>query len=165
MLTPMLTNLVVLALLVHPAYAGGVGGQGAPRAGAASLTWLAGCWEFTRGARRVTEQWMRPDGGTLMGMSRTTTDGKTVEYEFLIVREGVKGLELVAKPSGQAEAIFTATSVGAREVVFENPTHDFPQRITYRMTGEGGLNAVVEGDVKGQRQAVQFPYRSVACRQ
>ena len=164
MLTPMLMNLVVVSLLVHPAAATGFGGQGSMRAGAASLDWLAGCWEFTRGTQRVTEQWMRPDGGTLMGMSRTTTDGKTVEYEFLIVREGVKGLEFVAKPSGQSEAIFTATSVGAREVVFENPTHDFPQRITYRATGEGGLTAVVEGDVKGQRQALQFPYRSVTCR-
>jgi hypothetical protein len=153
MLTLMLMNLVVASLLLQ-----------APRPATASLGWLAGCWEFTRGTRRVTEQWMRPDGGTLMGMSRTTNDGKTVEYEFLIVREGARGLELVAKPASQPEAIFTATSVGAREVVFENPTHDFPQRITYRAT-EGGLNAVVEGNVEGQRQALQFPYRSVACRQ
>ena len=136
----------------------------APRPAAQTLAWLAGCWEFTRGTRRVTEQWMRPDGGTLMGMSRTTADGRTVEYEFLVVREGANGLELVAKPSSQPEAIFTATSLGPREVVFENPMHDFPQRITYRATADGGLTAVVEGDVKGQRQALQFPYRSVACR-
>ena len=50
---------------------------------AADLGWLAGCWEETRGSRRVTEQWTAPDGGTLMGVGRTVEGGTTVEYEFL----------------------------------------------------------------------------------
>ena len=107
---------------------------------------------------------MRPEAGTLLGMSRTAADGKTVEYEFLIIRETASGLEYVAKPSGQPEAVFTLTRAAAREVVFENPTHDFPTRITYRASAEGGLTALVEGDVKGQRQVLQFPYRSAQCR-
>ncbi|MBI4266458.1 MAG: hypothetical protein HY657_18965 [Acidobacteria bacterium] len=159
----MLASLIVASMLVQPSFAAGFGGQGASRPAVQDLAWLAGCWELTRGTRRVTEQWMRPEGGTLMGMSRTTADGTTVEYEFLIIREGAMALEFVAKPSGQPEAVFTATRVAAREVVFENPMHDFPTRITYRATGDGGLLAAVEGDVKGQRQTLQFPYRRVAC--
>lgn len=160
----MLTSLVVASLLLHPAAASGVGGQGAPRPTVDQLSWLAGCWELTRGTRHVTEQWMRPEGGTMLGMSRTASDGKTVEYEFLIIREGAAGLEYVARPSGQAEAVFAATRVAAHEVVFENPEHDFPTKTTYRASGDGGLAASVEGDVKGQRQVLQFPYRSAQCR-
>lgn len=60
--------------------------------------------------------------------------------------------------------MFTATRVALREVVFENPKHDFPTRIAYRASADGGLAASVEGDVRGQRQVLQFPYREVQCR-
>lgn len=138
--------------------------QAAARPSVDQLAWLTGCWEFTRGTRHVTEQWMRPEAGTMLGMSRTASDGRTVEYEFLVIRVGDARLEYVAKPSNQPEAVFTSTRIAAREVVFENPEHDFPTRITYRATAGGGLTATVEGDVKGQRQVLEFPYRSVQCR-
>jgi len=149
----MFTSVVLASLLLQAA-----------RPSVEQLSWLAGCWELTRGTRHVTEQWMRPEAGTILGMSRTVSDGKTVEYEFLMIREGTSGLEFVAKPSGQPEAVFAATHVAASEVVFENPRHDFPTRITYRTSADGGLAASVEGDVKGQRQVLQFPYRSAQCR-
>jgi hypothetical protein len=50
------------------------------------VAWLAGCWEFTRGTQHVTEQWMRPVGASLLGMSRTTSEGRTVAYEFLLIQ-------------------------------------------------------------------------------
>ena len=78
----------------------------------------------------------------MMGVSRTVVNGKTTEWEFLIIREGTKGLEYVAKPSSQPEATFTSTSVTATEVVFENPAHDFPKKIFYRRDGTT-LNAAV----------------------
>lgn len=128
------------------------------------LAWLAGCWELTRGTQHVTEQWMRPEGDSLLGMSRTTSEGRTVAYEFLLIRPGPKGLEYVAKPSGQPEAVFTSVTVTDREAVFENPAHDFPTRIAYRLQADNGLLAVVEGLVNGQRRTVEFPYRAASCR-
>jgi hypothetical protein len=139
--------LIALVLLVQAA-----------RPTVQDLSWLAGCWELTRGTRHVTEQWMRPEGGTLLGTSRTTADGKTLEYEFIVIREAAGALEFVAKPSGQPEAVFRSTRIAAREVVFENPAHDFPTRITYRASPDG-LHAAVEGDVNGKRRVIEFPYR------
>lgn len=48
------------------------------------------------------------------------------------------------------------------EVVFENPTHDFPQRILYGPLS-GGVIARTEGVEKGQEKHQDFPYRRVAC--
>ena len=110
--------------------------------------WLSGCWAFTRNGRHVVEQWMAPEGGTLIGVARTVANGKTVEYEFLLIRSGANGLEYVAKPSGQPEGTFTATRVTATEVVFENPAHDFPKRIRYEQNGDR-LIATIDGDGKG----------------
>ena len=49
----------------------------------------------------------------------------------------VKGkLVYIALPSRQKEVVFTATAVAAGSVVFENPAHDFPSRISYTLQGD-----------------------------
>src|SRR3954452_4766689 len=75
------------------------------------VAWIAGCWELTRNGRHVVEQWTAPEGGSMLGLSRTVEGGRTREWEFLMIREGARGLEYVARPSGQPEATFTSTTV------------------------------------------------------
>lgn len=133
-----------------------------PKAAADDLGWLTGCWASARNGRHVIEQWTAPEGGTLVGLSRTVANGKTTEYEFLLIRSGAGGLEYVAKPSGQAEAIFTSTRITATEAVFENPAHDFPKKITYVRSGDA-LTAAIEGPVNGQTRRLEFPYTKAAC--
>ena len=126
------------------------------------VAWIAGCWDLTRDNRHVVEHWLPVEGETMMGMSRTVVNGKTTEWEFLIIRNGAKGLEYVAKPSGQAEAVFTATTASATEVVFENPSHDFPKKIIYTRNGES-LTASIEGPMNGKTRRIDFPYKRTAC--
>jgi hypothetical protein len=129
-----------------------------------SLAWLAGCWASLDGEPGSGEQWTAPAGGTLLGMSRTVAGGRTVAHEFLQIREVSPGkLAYVAQPSGQAATVFALLRSGPREVVFENPDHDFPQRILYRLDGEGVLRARIEGVGGGKLQGVDFPMRRVAC--
>jgi hypothetical protein len=98
------------------------------------LGWLAGYWENETGNQIYTEQWMIPAGTSMLGASRTVAGGKTVAYEFLQIRRDEQGdIFYVARPSGQAEAAFRLVKHSDRELVFENPTHDFPQRIIYRL--------------------------------
>jgi hypothetical protein len=122
------------------------------------FAWLTGCWTMTRGESVVEEQWLRPLGGTLMGISRTVKGGRTVEHEFLQIREVEGKLAYVAKPSGQAEATFALTTFSDNELTFENPAHDFPQRIRYRRTPDG-VTARVEGTRSGQTRGIDFIYQ------
>lgn len=123
-----------------------------------ALDWIAGCWTLASGQTTIEEQWMRPSGGTMLGMSRTVRGGKTTEYEFLQIREGANGLEYVARPSGQPEATFTIKTIEPGNVVFENPAHDFPQRVMYRKTGDATATARIEGTRNGQLRGVDFPF-------
>jgi hypothetical protein len=136
-------------------------------AGAASiadLDWLAGCWISVGGEAGSGEQWMAPAGGTLLGVGRTVKNGRTVAHEFMQIREIEPGkIAFIARPSGQAEATFPLTKAAEREVVFENPQHDFPQRVIYRLDGEGVLRASIEGLSKGQLKTVEFPLKKVDC--
>src|SRR3954468_19479479 len=139
-----------------------VGALQGTTAGVKDVAWMSGCWELTSKGRHVIEHWTPVEAGTLMGVSRAAANGKTIEWEFLVIREGASGLEYVAKPSGQPEATFTSTSVTPTEVVFENPSHDFPRKIVYRRDGDT-LTAAVEGPMNGQPRRIEYPYRKYGC--
>ena len=87
-----------------------------------------------------------------------------VDYEFLQIRQQDDGeVYYIAKPSRQPEASFKLIKAGPQELIFENPQHDFPQRIIYRLAGDGSLVARIEGTRNGQPRAVDFPMKRVKC--
>ncbi len=139
----------------------------APSSWAASvsdLSWLAGCWASVGAEAGSGEQWMPPAGGTLLGTSRTVKNGRTVAHEFMQIREIEPGkIAFIVNPSGQAETSFPLAKTGEREAVFENPQHDFPQRVIYRLDGDGVLRASIEGLSKGQLKTIEFPMKKVDC--
>jgi hypothetical protein len=136
--------------------------DGAPKPTVASLSWFAGTWSFERNGRVVTERWTPPSGGMMIGTSHTVAKEKTVEYEFMVLRADANGdVFYVARPSGQPEALFKLVRATEREAIFENPEHDFPQRILYYLKDDGTLLAAIEGAKNGKSRRVEFPYRRV----
>jgi Domain of unknown function (DUF6265) len=119
--------------------------------------WIAGCWSRQTGDRSTEEHWMKPAGGTMLGMSRTIAKGRTSEHEFLRIIELNGTLAYVALPSGQKEATFTLTAIKPGDIVFENPKHDFPTRIIYQRQPDGSLKARIEGTMNGQARRIDFP--------
>jgi hypothetical protein len=130
----------------------------------ASLRWLTGCWAAENGEAGSGEQWMPLAGGTMFGVGRTVRNGKTVQHEFLQIRLNAEGKPVyIALPSGQREATFVATALSADAVTFENPQHDFPQRVLYRALPGGRLAARIEGLRGGTLRGIDFPMKRVAC--
>jgi hypothetical protein len=123
---------------------------------------MQGCWERRAGNRIVEEQWLRPRGGTMLGMSRTVRGDSLIEYEFVRLYQRGEQLVYAAQPSGQAQAEFTSTAITEKAIVFANPQHDFPQRISYRLAGDS-LFARVEGTLDGRERGVDFRYARVRC--
>lgn len=124
-------------------------------------SFFAGCWEIRAGAFLVEEQWMRPAGGLMLGMSRTVRGGKAVSSEFLRV-EPIDGDVFYVAVIGGRSTRFRMIKLTADEAVFENKEHDFPQRILYRKTADG-LAARIEGSDKGKERGQDFPYKRAAC--
>jgi hypothetical protein len=127
------------------------------------VKWLQGCWQSMRGEATIEEQWMAPRGGTMLGMGRTIRGGKTVKYELVLIKEQAGALAYEAHPSGQPSATFLATSASDASIVFENPKHDFPQRVGYQRDGSDGLQAWIDGEINGTARRVDFTYRRVRC--
>lgn len=129
----------------------------------ARLDWLSGCWQRTSGTRVVDEQWMAPRATLMLGMSRTVRDGKIIEWEQIRLAVDGDAVVFTASPSGQPTAQFRSTTVNDSVLIVENPTHDFPQLISYRRRGTDSLLARIEGSMNGTKRGVDFPYRRVAC--
>jgi hypothetical protein len=111
------------------------------------LSWLSGDWQTAAGGRSQTdEHWTAPLGGSMMGLSRTVAGGRTYEFEYLRIEQRPDGIYYVAHPKARCPGTdFKLTRLTTTEAVFENPSHDFPKRITYRKSVDGSLVASVDG--------------------
>ncbi|MGI9204521.1 MAG: DUF6265 family protein [Woeseiaceae bacterium] len=128
------------------------------------LDWMSGCWAADNRETGSIEYWTPPAGGTMLGVSRTVADGKTIAFEYLrIETDDDDAIVLVASPSGQQTARFELMDMSLREVVFVNPNHDFPQRIIYRLIGDNKLHGRIEGTRNGQATSVDFPMSRISC--
>lgn len=123
------------------------------------LAWLAGSWASDSANVRIEEHWMAPLGGQMIGMHRDVARGRTVSFEFLRIASDSAGLAYLASPRGRPATRFGLQSLGRRRVVFENPTHDFPQRILYWLDPRGRLHARVEGTMRGQPAAEEWTWK------
>jgi hypothetical protein len=130
----------------------------APASGAAAaqatvddLGWLAGSWGGTHEGVRTEEHWSSPGGGLLLGMHREIREDRpTAFFEFLRIQAQDGVLAYLAQPAGRPATAFPVREIGEERVVFENPDHDFPQRIVYWRTSPDELRARIEGTVDGK---------------
>lgn len=129
-----------------------------------AVAWFQGCWERAgANGRRTVERWHAPTGAGMKGWSRSFADTVEVAGERLRIGTVDGVLTYFAHPSTQAPQEFKAKAVTADEAVFENPAHDFPQRIVYVRRGADSLVARIEGDRAGRRQPVTFGFRRIDC--
>jgi len=126
------------------------------------LSWIAGDWESVLGDVHIDEHWTGVAGGSMLGMSRTVSGARTVSFEYLRIETRPDGIYYVAHPRAKSPGTdFKLVRSDRGQAVFENPSHDFPKRIIYRLNTDGSLTARVEGDGSEKEKAQDFHYRPV----
>jgi len=130
-----------------------------------TLGFMSGCWQGQMGPLTIEEQWSRAGGGMMMGMSRNIKGGRTVFSEFMRIEPRGGELYYIARigDAKQSPTPFKLVRANAAEAVFENLEHDFPQRIIYRVDGDG-LKARIEGKDKGKERGEDYPMKAVGCK-
>ena len=128
----------------------------------ADLSWIAGDWETILGSVRVDEHWTDLSGGSMLGLSRTVSGGRTLSFEYLRIETRPDGIYYVAHPRAKSPGTdFKLVRSDGRQAVFENLSHDFPKRIIYRLNPDGSLTARVEGDGSEKEKAQEFNYKPI----
>ena len=112
------------------------GAQAAP-VSVADLAWMSGSWETAEGERWTEEVWLEQRGGAMVGLSRSGEGAAMRDLEFLRLQAGADGIPVYwASNVGRAPVGFRLVAADAASATFENPAHDFPQRIHYRRDGD-----------------------------
>jgi hypothetical protein len=132
-----------------------------PAAFAAELPqWLAGHWRTEHDGRVTEEVWLAPAQDLMTGMSRTH-GGKKPFFEFIRIERRGDALYYIAQPRGGEATEFRAIDGKAGTIAFDNPAHDFPQRIVYERRDADTLSARIEGHVGGKTRVERWDYRRV----
>jgi hypothetical protein len=141
-----------------------------PAATLADLAWLEGSWRSTDGKEIFDEIWTGPEGGSMAAVSRSVEDGRTGMYELSTIETTPTGPVLRIRHFGaglepwKSEAAGTPSwplaKLAGKEVLFEDPSRDFPRSILYRReTGKDGDVLVARLEGKRGDKPVEMEFR------
>ncbi len=146
-----------------PLLAAGILTTGPATAG--NLDFMTGHWRSAPGPGNnapVSEEiWTDGAGGIYLGVNRTLVGDRAQAFEFLrIVRDEGGETRYCAQPGGEPGACFRLVEAGDRHAVFENPDHDFPQRIRYARSDD--VMTATISDLAGE-QSFSFEWSLVVA--
>ncbi len=120
--------------------------------GIAALAWLEGQWQSTDGKWEAC--YSSPLGGEIVSATKKIEDGKVTLFDFERFREVEGAVVLTPFPHGKASVDFkeraSTPPPGGKIAIFDNPDHDFPQRIRYTLTEDGHLKIMLMAEKDGR---------------
>lgn len=128
------------------------------------VEWLIGSWRGTSPEGVFGEQWEVTNDSTYSGSGYFVYGKDTVSLETLrLVQEGNKLFyEPTVKKQNDGKAVrFEMTTVMDHSILFENPAHDFPQKISYTLINKDSVVAEISGQQKGKHRSELFPMSRV----
>ena len=98
--------------------------------------WLIGSWQSTSPEGTVTESWTAMNDSTYAGKTFFISGKDTLSSESISLEQRDTALYYIPTVSDQNAGMpvkFTLTSSTADQLVFENPSHDFPQKMNSKL--------------------------------
>ncbi|NOT74372.1 MAG: hypothetical protein HOP08_05540 [Cyclobacteriaceae bacterium] len=122
--------------------------------------WLLGKWGNNAGGAVITETWKTRNDSTFSGASYAVVGSDTVSSETISLAQIGSDVFYIPLVKGQNDGKgikFKLTSSANDQLVFENPEHDFPQKISYSKISADSLMAEISGMIKGEARSEKFP--------
>jgi len=127
------------------------------------VKWLVGFWQNVTVEEKYFEQWTQVNETTLSGQSGSIKGTDTTITATVTIEQ--VGNDLLCTPvvKNQNDAQpavsykLTAITGNGNSFVFENPAHDFPQKITYTKKSANILLAKMSGKINGKPHTELFP--------
>jgi hypothetical protein len=138
--------------------------QPAARSRLADLAFMAGCWRgLTRSGTIIEEFYTTPSSNLIIGATRYVRDGRAVDFEFTRIDQTDSGAVITPHPKGVRSVSFAPKVVERNRAVWENASHDFPQRIVYARVAEDTLVARIEGRTPSGERTLEWRMARAVC--
>ena len=127
-------------------------------------SFLLGCWQNKIGNEPMYEEWQKVNDTLYAGISYIIIEKDTVLLETMQVTaaKGAMLFTAVTKNQNDEKPVdFIRNQRFPETLLFENLTHDFPQKISYHAITNDSMYAEIEGKSKGQQKTIGFPFHRV----
>ncbi|MEN2401028.1 DUF6265 family protein [Flavobacterium sp. MC2016-06] len=121
--------------------------------------WLIGDWENKSPEGVLSENWQKLNDSTFSAASYFIKGKDTLHFESIILAQLGETLTYKATVKGQNDdkpVEFPSTISNNKQLVFENPKHDYPQKITYTKGANNTLTAEISGNLQGKLTSEKF---------
>ncbi|MES2704684.1 MAG: DUF6265 family protein [Bacteroidota bacterium] len=132
---------------------------GTPAKPIEQLRWLVGNWQSKTPDGIAFENWTALDDSTFTAVSGFIKGKDTMVSETISLEQ--RGGELTyiptVKDQNEGKPVpFKMAAVGGDSVVFADPGHDFPDKITYTKKSPTSLVAKISGKINGKEHEESF---------
>jgi hypothetical protein len=121
--------------------------------------WLLGNWENNSADGNLSETWKKVNDSTFQAESYFIKEKDTLHFETITLKQKGEELTYNAAVKGQNDdkpVSFKLTTATEKQLVFENPKHDYPQKISYTQITPDSLVAKISGIQQGKPSSEQF---------
>lgn len=126
--------------------------------------WIVGNWENKTSNGKSIESWQNLNDSTLVGKSMLIKDKDSILLENILIIQRNKELYYIPSVVNQNEGKpieFKLTQALNNMLIFENPAHDFPQKIVYKKISGDSIVAEVSGISSGKERSIKFPMKKI----
>ncbi len=123
--------------------------------------WIIGNWQQQTDKGILTETWERKNDSVYLGSCYFINETDTLHSETILLEQRADSITYSANVKGQNndKAVpFTLTSANTLSLVFENPVHDYPQKIVYQKNKSNGLLVTVSGILHGKKSIEKYSF-------
>lgn len=128
------------------------------------LSWLEGEWFGVTDDVVMQENWSKVSDELYSGHAYVLSGEDTLFQEFIrleVVND--TAYYVVFIPGIPDSTSFQLVKYNNGEAIFENPEHDYPQRVVYKQIGSDSLYAYIEGEAAGKVQKDEFWYKRITA--
>lgn len=125
------------------------------------FSWLNGSWAMKTDDGTVTEKWKPVSDSLMEGSSDFIKGDSVIPFETIKIFRRDSSFYYEAKAAGQNNELpveFKLTAYSDSGFVAENPQHDFPKRITYKLVNKDSIHAFVDGGLHQPDKRSDFYY-------
>lgn len=124
------------------------------------VSWLIGSWENQSEEGTLSEIWKKKNDSTLVGESYFIREKDTLHserIELLQKEDKLFYIPIVKGQNNDKPVTFKLTLATENEFTFENPAHDYPQKIVYKMVNASTIVATISGKQQGKVSTESYP--------
>jgi len=129
-----------------------------------NVSWLIGKWQNITSDGSYIEIWEKQNDSTYSGISFFVAGTDTTATETISIEQKGNNIffipTVVNQNKGQ-KVTFNLTVLSANQFIFENPMHDFPQKITYTQISTDSFLAEISGMMNENYSSQKFPMSRV----